>query len=145
MYVVVAVVLCSAVPGQWPWRGSKIGEGAPNSSKHLQETLNFQRIRWIISLGPFGPIGPILGPFIFITVECDEACQKKGDEICNNFEETRKDSISKSAIFFRNKKHKISTGVKCYEVGTYVKIIYVLKNTNTLHSCAVSRNSRKLL
>jgi len=77
-------------------------------------------------------------------VDC-EACQKKGDEIGDNFEETRKDSISKSAIFFRNKKHKISTGVKCYEVGTYVKIIYVLKNTNTLHSCAVSRNSRKLL
>jgi hypothetical protein len=79
-----------------------------------------------------------------VDVDC-EACQKKGDEIGNNFEETRKDSISKSAIFFRNKKHKISTGVKCYEVGTYVKIIYVLKNTNTLHSCAVSRNSRKLL
>ena len=77
-------------------------------------------------------------------VDC-EACQKKGDEIGDNFEETRKDSISKSAIFFRNKKHKISTGVKCYEVGTYVKIIYILKNTNTLHSCAVSRNSRKLL
>ena len=57
-------------------------------------------------------------------VDC-EACQKKGDEIGDNFEETRKDSISKSAIFFRNKKHKISTGVKCYEVGTYVKIIYI--------------------
>ena len=79
-----------------------------------------------------------------LEVDC-EACQKKGDEICNNFEETRKDSISKSAIFFRNKKHKISTGVKRYEVGTYVKIIYVLQNTNTLHSCTVSRNSRKLL
>ena len=80
-----------------------------------------------------------------VDVDCDEACQKKGDEIGDNFEKTRKDSISKSAIFFRNKKHKISTGVKRYEVGTYVKIIYVLQNTNTLHSCTVSRNLRKLL